>query len=232
MERSQEQNQAEANVNNASGAGSAGGEVVTLPQETYSALLDQLAELEAAATGTPKSSPSVDQLVEEALQSSKKQQGPEVTPEAIQQMNNLQLAQFIVDTISEQGGARIAKLETAIESLKVLTEINQTEKKHEDFWQFEKDVRRIAMRNPTLSIEDAYRLAKAEKGEQPKGQGEEGPKPKSRTETILHLPPRVPGERPSGVTPSSTAVESKGLSIREAALKAWDEVVGKDKTSI
>jgi hypothetical protein len=113
-----------------------------------------------------------------------------------------------------------------------MREIDKCESKYDDFWEYEEDIRRIAMENPSLSIEKAYKLAKLEKGgEEGKGRGKESEERVSRIQKILNLPPAVPrGEKPGTVPSSTKAGEVK--SLREAALKAWEETVGKGKLEI
>ena len=212
-----------------SGGSSSPDDAVTLDRGTYEALLDQIAELEATSTAKA----SVDDLTKD-LEPEPKPKPAEFDLGAIDQMSNSQLATFIIDIINEQGGAAINELSKKLESITVLREIERAESKHDDFWQHEKDVRRIAMKNPSLTIEEAYKLAKAEaaeKGTGPKSDGD--PPPKTKTERVLRLPPRgAVGERPSHIAGATTTGKSSAMTLRAAALSSWDEIVGKDKESI
>lgn len=204
--------------------------VVTLSESTYAALLDRVAELEDTSSAHPKKEVyDVDELAEEGRRGEAKlgkvEKIEEVDWEAL---SNKELVDRIVGSVNEAGLGLVTKIET----LKVLREINKGEAKHKDFWEYEKDIRKIASENPTLSIEDAYQLAKAKKGdgkEEKKGEEvkEVGAKT-TRTEKLLNLPPR--GEKPGVVSSSTKSGQTKTL--REAADRAWDEAVGKEKEAI
>ena len=144
-------------------------------------------------------------------------------------LSGKELVQLVVEAVNQAG----VGLKADIEALKVLREIDKCEVKYSDFWKYEKDIRKVAIENPSLSIEKAYHLAKlekeGEKGEKKKGEREETVEV-TRTEKLLNLPPRFGGEKP-GVVPSSTK-SSEVKTLREAALKAWDEAVGKGKAEI
>lgn len=185
--------------------------VVTLSESQYTALLDRVAELEDVSLSKKKDIYDIDELAEEG-----KSRG--VTPTKGEEidwevLSNKELVDKIVEAVN-QGGLQ---LQTQIETQKVLREIDKAEAKHNDFWTHEKDVRRIASNNPTLSIEEAYQLAKAGK-EGEKGEKKEGEKEKevgaktTRTEKLLNLPPRIPGGEKPGVVSSSTK-EGKGKSV-------------------
>jgi hypothetical protein len=210
------------------------GQKVELEQETYNALLDRVAELEAEGA-TRKRGGGDETLDLESLAEEGK--GKRVIKEQrekinFDEMNNEQLAQFIIDIVNEQGGARVNEIAVAVETLKVTSEIDRCERKHEDFWSYDKQIRQIAINNPSLSIEDAYFLAKSKSpAKKEKKEGEEEKEPTTRTEKLLKLPPRTHGERP-GVAVGSTAEKAGKMTTREAALKAWDENVGKGKTQI
>jgi len=201
--------------------------VVTLSESQYAALLDRVAELEDVSLSKGKKEIyDVDELAEEGKRPEVKPKEEEVDWDAL---SNKELVERIVGSVNEAGVGLVTKIET----LKVLREIDKGEAKHKDFWDYEKDIRKIASENPTLSIEDAYQLAKAKKGggKEEKKEGEKGEEvgaKTTRTEKLLNLPPR--GEKP-GVVSSSTR-EGKVKTLREAADRAWDEAVGKGKESI
>lgn len=205
--------------------------VVTLSESQYSALLDRVAELEDVSLSKKKDIYDIDELAEEGKRREViPVKGEEVDWEAL---SNKELVDKIVEAVN-QGGLQ---LQTQIETQKVLREIDKCEVKYDDFWKFEKDIRRIATENPTLSIEKAYRLAKLEIEGDKKEEKKEGEKREevgaktTRTEKLLNLPPRVPGGEKPGVVSSSTK-GSQTKTLREAADRAWDEAVGKGKESI
>jgi len=215
------------------GGGGSGDNTISLEPEIYNALLDRITELEASThvRTAPSKGDDVEDDLDSLLEEGKRVTPPSTPPmdaAAIDSMTNSQLAQFIVDVINEQGGKKIKSLEVAVESLRVMDEIDRTSKKFEDFWDFEKAIRKIASANPTLSIEDAYALAKT-KGE---GASKSDSTPLTRTEKMLRLPPRQPtGEKP-GPSMRTTEGIARAVTLRQAANNAWDKVVGKDKTSI
>ena len=205
-------------------------EGVTLSLEQYTALLDRVAELEDASLqgSKVKESYSLEELADEGRSKKTKK---EVTLEEADwdNLSGKELVQLVVEAVNQAG----AGLKADIETLRVLREVDKCEAKYSDFWKYEKDIRKVATENPSLSIEKAYHLAKlekeGEKGERKKGEKEETVEV-TRTEKLLNLPPRFGGEKP-GVVPSSTK-SSEVKTLREAALKAWDEAVGKGKAEI
>lgn len=207
---------------------------VELDPETYAALLDRIAELEdVSSTKESKSKGNrsiVDELADEGKEGS---QIPQITPpDNLDEMSNTQLVNFIVDVLNKQAGPRLENMEVKYETLRVLREIDKAESKYDDFWRYENKIREISMANPALSIERAYHLAKAENPPPPKVEGEETAKDrKTRTEKLLNLPGRALGEKPS-VAVSSTAEVSKNTTLKDASSRAWDEIVGKGKTSL
>ena len=207
-----------------------GKDAVTLSLEQYTALLDRVAELEDASLQGSKAreSYSLEELADEGRSKKTKK---EVTLEEADwdNLSGKELVQLVVEAVNQAG----AGLKADIETLRVLREVDKCEAKYSDFWKYEKDIRKVATENPSLSIEKAYHLAKlekeGEKGEKKKGEKEETVEV-TRTEKLLNLPPRFGGEKP-GVVPSSTK-SSEVKTLREAALKAWDEAVGKGKAEI
>jgi len=126
---------------------------VELDAETYNALLDRLTELEVSATSKPRVREEVDDLdtlAEEGRRGRKLEEKKELVD--LDSMTNTQLAQFVVGIVNEQGGARLNKVEVAVESMRVMREIDKAEVKHDDFWQYEEPIRKIATANPSLSI--------------------------------------------------------------------------------
>lgn len=200
---------------------------VELDQETYNALLDRLTELEAIAAKPTRRGEEItdlDTLVAEGK--GDREKAKEKLEEVdVDQMSNKELVEFVVGLVNDQGVPRLQKMEVAVETLRVLREIDKAEKDHDDFWEHEAEIRRISIANPTLSIEEAYDLAKARKGKA-KTSSKEGEKEvTTQTERLLKLPARklVPGERP-GVAVGSTKASAQKFTLKEAANKAWDEI--------
>lgn len=211
-------------------------ELVSLTKEQYDALLERVSELEGSKEEEGKKDTyTLDELAEEGKKTKRTGRRVDQQIEDLDwdNMSNKEIFGKLVDAVNAAG----RELQTEIETLKVMREIDKAEVKYKDFWKFEKDVRRIAMENPSLSIEKAYKLAKVEKGESEETEKEEkGEKEdkvmKTKTEKLLNLPPRgAPiGEKPGVASTSTKASEIKTL--REATSRAWDEVVGKGKSVI
>ena len=216
---------------------------IELDAEQYNQLLDRLAELEAGATMRRSRGASgddeildVDTLAAEGRETGRRKV-PEKEAEEVDwdNLSNRELVEKIVGLVNEQGGARVQKLEVAVETQRVLREIDKAEKDHEDFWEHEEEVRKISIANPTLSIEEAYQLAKVRKArvKPAKKEGEEEVIT-TRTERLLKLPARQPlGEKPGRVAAGATRVTAAtNVTTKQAAQEAWDEVVGKGKTEV
>lgn len=209
---------------------------VSLDLDTYNALLDRIAELETISSQkTGKRSAGeepidLEQLAREGRQGKveKVEKGERVDLNAF---DNQQLVEHVLDKIDQLAGPRIQQIETAVETLRVMREIDKAESKYEDFWDFEEKIREISTKNPTLSIDQAYKLAKGDSTEKKEKKGEEKTVT-TTTEKLLKLPPRViPGEKPTGLAPGATK-SGPAKTLRGSVEKAWDAVVGKDKTEL
>lgn len=199
--------------------------VVSLSETQYNKLMDRVAELEDAASKTPRKD-ELDELAEEGRsrqgRGEDERKGEEID---FENMSNSQLAQTIIDKVNEAGRPLIVDIET----LKVLREIDRCERDHEDFHEYEKDIRAIAMQKPSLSIEDAYVLAKVAKSKKASDKTE---KRETVTERLIGLPKRsFPAGERSGVAVSTTRGVDGVKTMKDAATKAWDKVMG-SKTEI
>lgn len=184
---------------------------VELTAEQYNALLDRIAELEALAL-KQQSQPVVPPSSQEYGTS-------EEAGVDIDQMSPRELVQFINEQVSQIGQQLLVEIQT----LKVQREIDKCEAKYPDFWDYEEAIRAIAMENPTLSIEQAYKLAKQQMEEEARPKKAEATS--SVTQRILKLPPKVvPGEKPS-TAPSATR-KTEPRTLREAAERAWEDIAG------
>lgn len=204
------------------------GDKVELDADQYSALLDRIAELEAAATPAPgpkAKGDDVDDLLEEANRR-KASGGGGGGQVDLENMSNTELFQYIM----EVGGQEIRRIDVGLETMKLMRDIDKVSAKFEDFDLYEEEIRDIAMKNPTLSIEKAYKLAKAENPTKGDKKKQDGGLPKTHTEKILNLPSRqIIGEKPGSIADSSTRKTGTALSTKSAAEEAWDEIMGKDK---
>lgn len=204
---------------------------VELDAEQYNALLDRLAELESLAYKKELASRpvSLEDLAEEGKRWAPKEGEEEEVPTAkdLDELSNKELVEYIMKEVNRAG----QQLLTEVQTLKVLREIDKCEAKYEDFWDYKDLIQEIAIQNPSLSIEQAYKLAKVSSEEKAKAKQEKSEAKEPLSQKLLKLPPRVaPGEKP-GVAPGSTR-SSEIKTLKDAALKAWDEVVGKGKLEI
>lgn len=210
-------------------------EKVELAPETYNALLERLEELEEAAssTGTPQATErsTLDELADEGRTT--RTADPREPGKNLDDMSNTEQTQYIVDEINRQAGDKLNKVEVAVETLRVLREIDKTEAKHDDFWQYENEVKELTMANPSMSIEDAYLLAKQKNPKSKDDKGEEGANKTTRTERMLNLPSRAAhGEKPGVAVSTTVDSNPSGKTLRSAAEKAWEESVGKEKPEV
>lgn len=188
------------------------GQVVLTPQQ-YAEMVDYIAAVEAKlmhAETTPKTDPLDDILKRTSRRESEDQVD-------LDEMSNTQLAKFILGEID----SKAVNIQTELETIKVLREIDKCEAKFPDFHDYVDRVYQLGRENPTLSIEKAYKLAKQEAGED---------KGKSKTENVRGLPPRPSALRSTGehpgrtVTSTPTKVSSQGVaSLTQAAEKAWED---------
>ena len=195
--------------------GATEGKDVTLSPSQYNAMLDALDDYEDLKTSLAGkgAAPTVDSLAAEG-----KETGPGGTAELPEQMENADLVAHILQEV----GSKIAQpLLVKIEEIRVKDEIRELTRdgKNTDFWDFKEDIYKLAGRNPNLSIEEAYNLAKVNKGSSKESvEGDE-------THPLKHLPSRrtIPlGEKPG---PTGTTVVDKTPETRaEAAEQAWDEL--------
>lgn len=192
--------------------------VVTLTAEQYGAILDKLADMEEKRSKPTHQVVSLEELAREGRRTLP--QVEEQPKGGLDDMSNREreLVNFIVDEINRQATPLLQDLATKLETQRVLREIDKCEAKYDDFWDYRERILQIGSENPNLSVEAAYKLAKSEKGEQPI-------KPKGDSKSILHhLPPRPTASEKAG--PARAVTSGTGVkSLKEAAEKAWGEVV-------
>lgn len=209
-------------------------EGVTLTNEQYATLLDHVASLEAKLMETPKGRGEV-QTLDNLIDEADRGRPAPVTPPAgtkLEEMTPDQVIGMIYQTIKKE---MVEPLEVKVETLRLMNEIDRvaSKKGNEDFWEYAGAVKEIALKNPTLSIQRAYQLAKAEGKRGPNPQGEPGLNKKS--DVLFTLPKRPSagvqgggGEKPSGASRSTTQ-GSNDLSRRDAASDAFDKAMKSTK---
>lgn len=203
---------------------------VVLTSEQYNALLDHVATLETKLMESPVGAREVrklDDLVDEAQNAPQKVVQPKGPQKPLEDMTPQEVLGILYNNIAQN---LIQPLETKIETLRIINEIDKVAGKpgNEDFWDYAPRVRELAIRNPTLSIQQAYRLAKTEESGKPEGKGDAGLTKKS--DVLYTLPKRpniVGGEKPgaSGSNLKGTAP----LSRRDAASEAFDRATSGKK---
>jgi hypothetical protein len=179
------------------GAGKEGEVVLTAMQ--YNALLDRLDELETeSANGKPKggTGDEVDDLVKDGK--GKPAGGGEgLTEEQVNKMTPAQLTKLILTSVQTMNVQATQPLLVRLEEIRIGAEIKDLKKDPEiakDFDSLKEQIFQVASRNPNLSIEEAYYLAK-KNAPKPKDNGGE----KQDKDVLRTLPKRrIPGEKPGG----------------------------------
>ncbi len=209
---------------------------VVLTKEQYSAILDRMDELEQEASskrsdkGSKGGRQTVDDLAREAKP--RKESEEKVPPLDLEGMTNTELVQFIFRAAEEH---IVQPMSVQLQTIKVMGEIDKCFAKHDDFYDYQDRVREIAIENPTLSIEKAYKMARLEAKEEEEAEeageegsakgeskGKTGAKPKKGVQLLI--PPRaVLGERP-GTAGAATKV-GQAKTVKQAAERAWDSVM-------
>ncbi len=211
---------------------------VVLTKEQYSAILDRMDELEQEASskrsdkGSKGGRQTVDDLAREAKP--RKESEEKVPPLDLEGMTNTELVQFIFRAAEEH---IVQPMSVQLQTIKVMGEIDKCFAKHDDFYDYQDRVREIAIENPTLSIEKAYKMARLEADEEEKDNKEKGEEKGSDRASSkrgkgvqLLIPPRpILGERPG--TAGAATKPGPAKTLRQAAERAWDEVVGKGRES-
>lgn len=196
---------------------------VVLSRSQYEAVLDRIAELEASRQPLRSEDDDIESLAQEAkARPSEQQQQFQAPYKSLEDMSNQELVSYIMQGVQKQGEAVL----TEVQTLKVLREIDKASATHEDFWDYEKEVYQYAVNNPTLTIEQCYKLAKTDESKGPKKSDKtddtkEGGR-RTETEKLFGLPPRpIPGEKPSSI---AAATKQGGvMSLKDAAAAAWEE---------
>ena len=174
------------------------GDAIMLTKEEYNNLIGTMTEMKL------KLSSVEDQRREERAQPVPPPPPQKrVDPTEIENMTKTEFAGFIMNQVGQTMAQPILELVmTAI----VRDEIREVSKQYDDFGSYKDDVYNLTMQNPQLSIEKAYKLAKAENPD--KGKKAEPKAP------LL----RPVGERP-GVARGAVNPQNK-MSIRDAATRA------------
>lgn len=169
---------------------------VTISKEDYQELLGAVSML---------------QLIAQQNQQQQKPQEPQhqLTPEDVDRMSNRQLLQLVQEQT-------IQPLLSELMTMKVREEIRECKAEFNDFNDYKKEVHALASANTSLSLRDAYLLAKANKKPAT-------PAPQSVTPSPSATPPApTPGHKP-GPAPTNVQASSQ-MSVRQAAEKALEQL--------
>jgi hypothetical protein len=183
--------------------------------------LDELEDLkQRMVKGQVQPKDAVDALADEAR--GRQPKPKELTEQDLQQMPVSTLISLIMENVTEQVAQPLL---VKIEEMRIRDEIRELTRdgKNPDFDEYKKEIFEICSKNPNLSIEQGYRLAKA--GKPPKeGEGED-------KDTKRGLPPRRKvqpvSEKPGAHQGGTTKPEPQTRA--EAAQLAWDELKAKGK---
>jgi hypothetical protein len=208
---------------------------VELTAEQYTAILDRMEEqdqmIERLSSSSKKEKSESVQDIDELAREGRGKKEKEPVELDWDSMSNKELIATIFPLIDEHV---VKPLNVEIQTLKVMNEIDKVSAKHDDFYDLQDAIKAIAIENPTLSIEKAYKMAKleAEEGKdaqrKSKDRDDKDDEPSAKRGKGVHLliPSRPTlGERP-GLSGGSTR-QGPARTTREAAERAWDTVVGK-----
>jgi len=177
-------------------------------------------KLSEKPTPTPATGvPTPEELLQELEQSRDRrtqQPSPELDWEELRD-NPQRLTALVLQQVET---AYFRPLLERIELQRVRAEMAECQHKYSDFGELKDTIYALGMRNPYLSLEEAYQLAKA--GKQVKPKTEEA-KPKTEETGSTKATPRPKGEK-RGITQASTLKSPK--SVKEAAQQAIQEVLG------
>lgn len=233
-QQGQSQDQGQQVQSQSQGQGSSNQQVqqrgkIELDPEQYDALLDRLDELEGQVQGQGqgKGKGGIDEIIDEAHGRKGGGQGQQgqLTLEDIDRMRPSQLVQLILGEVHGSLGQPIM---VKLEEMRLQQEIKEIRKEHKDFDNYKEDIYKIASRNPNLSLEDAFLMAKAKRppkeGDNREGEGgNEARGGGSRRDVLRNLPKRVPlGERPGASQGASRAGEPE--TRMDAAAQALEEM--------
>ena len=178
------------------------GDSIMLTKEEYNNLIGTMAEMKLNLSRV-----SEQRREEKAAPPVQAPPQQKVNPADIENMTKTEFAGFLLNQVGQTMAQPILELVmTAIVRDEIREVSKEAAAKGEDFSIYKDDVYALTMANPQLSIEKAYKLAKAENPDKGK---------KAEPKVV---PPRPVGERP-GVARGAVNPQSK-MSVRDAATKA------------
>lgn len=175
-------------------------ETVTLTKEEFNNLMSSIAELKSQVATT-------NQTIQKVAEPDEEEEEEQVSEDELANLSPKQVIDLITQNVAKQVGEPLLQM---IMTLAVKDEIRECKSKYSDFDEYKDDIQQLAKENPKLTIEQAYKLAKANKI----GTNPQPGLQKKKTKPV--------GEK--GGVPRSVVSENKKLSPREAALKAIHEL--------
>jgi len=181
-------------------------EEVTLKKSDYDTILQRITKLEAEKEVLTQLRKPIEEEEEYIQPPPKKGSEEEID---FSQMTPEQFYNHIVETVGKP-------LTIAIMTQQVRNELKEARRDHEDFKEFEKDVEKVCLNNPNMSVDDAYIYIKAKR---------DGIKPKVKSEDLE--PQKIEKKPPLGERPGITGGALKQgtpKTLREAILMADKEI--------
>jgi len=140
-------------------------------------------------------------------------------------MSNKDLVKNVVTMTESRINKTVADIQRKLDSLAAgignfvaKTSVENLSNKYRDFGSLQKDIVQLMKEKPGYDIEDLYIIAKNRASARSAGQ-----KPPARAATQAELPKDAQ---------SSTVAKREAKTTTEAALMAWDEVLGADKETL
>ena len=210
-------------------------EAVTLSKKDYEKLLDHIDGLEERLLKPQKGKKErdeVDELADEGRQRRGKKGKEDEEEIDLNDLDNKDLARLIVGEVNTW---LVQPLLVNLHRMDVELQIERLMQKPEykDFWDYGDEIYAIAKENPKLPLSKVYKLAKEEFEQSGKrkpakrNDDEETPEETARRlRRGSHDRKTTDSEKPGG---SKKAFDEKGLSVKDAASRAWDEVVERRK---
>jgi hypothetical protein len=198
---------------------------IELDSDVYSALLDRLDELEASNAGRSKDKQDegedLDSLARQAQPQPTGQPGKQID---LERLNNQGLATYIARELTSDV---INPMLVKLSQIELRLEEKELSGQYEDFKDVKKDTYALLHKNPSLSLEQAYHLAKTQqaKSDKPKTKTDDEPAT-AKKGSLRHLPPRPVshGEKPSGAATGATHPATTYKTNRSAAERAIEDL--------
>jgi hypothetical protein len=195
---------------------------VELDAEVYTALLDRLDELEASHAGKSKDKEEGEDIDSLAQQAQPQQQQSRQVD--LERLNNQGLAAYIARELTSDV---INPMLVKLSQIELRLEEKELSGQYEDFEGVKKDTYALLHKNPSLSLEQAYHLAKTQtvKSEKQKSKTDDVPAT-AKGGALRHLPqrPAIHGEKPSGAAKAATQAATTYKTNRSAAERAIEDL--------